>query len=101
MTVDPTCPRHGHRLDVIEEATLSDGVLEQWWGACPGEPRDGVICDFHVSHPFDHPQSPRICDCRAALAATCGYAIKTHTRPDAETSLFDLPPDARGTATHG
>lgn len=72
MADAPTCPRHGHPLEVVEEGMLN-GTLVRYWAGCPGVP-----CQQH-----EHAVATGRCRCRP-----CRKEVRTEDVRHEEPSLF-------------
>ena len=96
----PTCPRHGHDLQVVEEGDLN-GTTVRYWAGCPGKPRQLIgSCPAHGVSAYairkredwerlrkagvDLPAPP----CRCRPAVQCAYETRTEDAGHAELDLF-------------
>jgi hypothetical protein len=98
----PTCHRHGHPLEVVEEGHIN-GALVRYWGRCPGKPaqlvdgcprhgdseyarrrRDG-IARLNAALADDQAVTPR-CLCKPAVS--CDVETRTERTDHVELDLF-------------
>ena len=82
--MNPTCPKHGTDLVVVEEGVLN-GTLVRYWGGCPGTTSKFFPCVWHKANPW----TPREwCVCRGGKHFPCHYETRTEDTSHDEPDLF-------------